>query len=380
MSYALVILTGGLSSRMGTDKALLPFGKRPLLLYQFERFRSFFSKIYLSVPDADTRNYQNICNCPVIADHFHAIGPIGGICSCLEEAEEDLLFFISVDSPFTDPAFAQEMCREMEQMSDQDAGIICDAGRRIQPVYAVYRKSCLPAFRQMIQQKIYRPRVLLQDLLRKKRCHIFDHLFPEEQFFNMNTPDSYYHGLHLYASRHPGEFPAFCVPSRTSSVPVLGFSARSGTGKTTYLERLIPLLKNQGLRIAVIKHDVHGLAVDTPGKDSWRLSQAGADQMVVSSPDQTVTFYQHPKNPPALSDLTSKICDCDLILTEGYKFEDIPRIALLRRGYQEIPAGNTDHLIALVADFAVSSSLPVFSLNQPEDIVPFIMDYIHQNG
>ena len=66
-------------------------------------------------------------------------------------------------------------------------------------------------------------------------------------------------------------------------IPVLGFAAYSGTGKTTLIEQIIPRLKNEGIRLAVIKHDAHGLKFDKEGKDSWRFSNAGADYSLVNA-------------------------------------------------------------------------------------------------
>ena len=73
-------------------------------------------------------------------------------------------------------------------------------------------------------------------------------------------------------------------------IPVLTFTAYSNTGKTTYLEKLIPCLKSAGLRIAVIKHDAHDFQADIEGKDSWRFAQAGADIVAVASKRQFALF------------------------------------------------------------------------------------------
>lgn len=108
MTNALVILCGGLSTRMGSDKAFLPFGETTLLKYQVERFRPYFSKIYVSVPRQSERpiDYTGHCGCPVIEDVYSQLGPMGGLYSCLCAAPEDILFFAPVDAPFTSPALA----------------------------------------------------------------------------------------------------------------------------------------------------------------------------------------------------------------------------------------------------------------------------------
>jgi len=76
--------------------------------------------------------------------------------------------------------------------------------------------------------------------------------------------------------------------------PLLGFAAFSGTGKTTLLLKLIPELKQKGLRIAVVKHAHHNFDMDTPGKDSYELRKAGTRQMVLASPMRTSLIIEHP--------------------------------------------------------------------------------------
>ena len=95
-------------------------------------------------------------------------------------------------------------------------------------------------------------------------------------------------------------------------IPVLTFTAYSNTGKTTYLEKLIPCLKSAGLRIAVIKHDAHDFQADIEGKDSWRFAQAGADIVAVASKRQFALFQYSSFD---LSAIITQIHNVDLILT-----------------------------------------------------------------
>ena len=99
------------------------------------------------------------------------------------------------------------------------------------------------------------------------------------------------------------------------TLPIIAFSAWSGTGKTTILEQLIPLLKSRGLRVAVLKHDAHDFEIDREGKDSWRFSHAGADITVISSGQKTALIEQRSLS---VCDILSRIHDADLILAEGY--------------------------------------------------------------
>jgi molybdopterin-guanine dinucleotide biosynthesis protein MobB len=375
MTKALIILCGGLSTRMGCDKAFLPFGDTPLLKYQIQRFEPYFSNIYLSVPKHEERpiDYTAHFGYPVIEDEYAHIGPMGGLYSCLHNTTEDVLFFTAVDAPFTDPKLALDLCSRLESEPNKYACAIQNPEGRIQPLFAAYTKDCLPVIERLIEKESYK----LKMLLTPKQTIIPDMFLPPEQFFNMNDPASYYYALQKLASKKPGMFPAgfdSSVSTSKKAVPVISFTAKSGTGKTTYLEKLIPLLKKEHLRLAVIKHDAHGFEIDKPGKDSYRLTHAGADHMILTNENQTAAIIAHHGQHPDLDTILSRIEHVDFIITEGYKLCDQPKIHLLRKGYNETPVGNQENVIAYVTDFSFEADVPVFDLNRPEDLVPFLKE------
>ncbi len=378
MTHALVLLCGGLSTRMGTNKAFLPFGEYTLIEYQVRRFRPNFEKIYLSVPKM-TDFWMNLAeklNCEAIPDRVEKIGPLGGLYSCLSAVSEDLLFFTPVDAPFTSTDAALTLCQMLEQSIDADpakyACVLEHPTRGKQPLTAAYAKTCLPNIEHMIQAENYR----LRQLLTPEHTVIADILVPQEHFYNMNDMLSYYHALQMLAEKQPALFPADFVPQTEQPIPYVSFSAKSGSGKTTYLEKLIACLKEKGLRIALIKHDAHGFEIDQPGKDSYRLRKAGVDTIILSGSEQTVELKTHTVGEPSLNQLLSKIHDVDLILIEGYKFGSQPKIQLLRKGYNETPVGNLENTIAYVADFPYEpapENLPVFDLNEPTELAEFLI-------
>ena len=112
--------------------------------------------------------------------------------------------------------------------------------------------------------------------------------------------------------------------------PALSIVAPSGTGKTTLLEKLLTEFRARGLRVGAIKHDAHRFDIDHPGKDSWRLTRAGAEVMVISSKDQTAVVRQHPENEPNLVELLAYCSGLDLVLTEGFKRHPLPKIEVIR--------------------------------------------------
>lgn len=378
MTHALVLLCGGLSTRMGTNKAFLPFGEYTMIEYQVRRFRTKFEKIYLSVPkltDFWSKQAEKL-NCQAIPDCVEKIGPLGGLYSCLSAVSEEILFFTPVDAPFTDVDAALELCQTLERnMTENPATYACvlnHPSRGIQPLSAAYAKGSLPVIKQLIEEENYR----LRRMLTPEHTIIADILVPQEHFFNMNDMHSYYHALQMLAEKQPTLFPPEYtehIAANQPAIPYLSFSAKSGTGKTTYLEKLVASLKKKGLRIALIKHDAHGFELDQPGKDSYRLRKAGVDTMILSGPNQTVRMDTHLSGEPSLKQLLASIHNADLILIEGYKFGSQPKIQLLRKGYSETPVGNQENTIAFVTDFSYQTDLPVFDLNQPQELADYLI-------
>lgn len=108
---------------------------------------------------------------------------------------------------------------------------------------------------------------------------------------------------------------------------IVSFVGRSGTGKTTLIERLIPELSSRGLRVAVIKHDAHRFDIDVEGKDTWRFTKAGA---VISSIVSAEKSAMVETRKLSLWDMMARIRDVDIILVEGFSGEELPKIGLYR--------------------------------------------------
>ena len=154
-------------------------------------------------------------------------------------------------------------------------------------------------------------------------------------------------------------------------IPGISFVAASGTGKTTLLERLIPLLKKRGLRVAVIKHDGHDFAVDQPGKDSWRFTQAGADVSVIISGTHAAIMENRPLSP---EELAGRIQNVDLMVTEGYKHGPWPKIGVCREG-KPLPIPHSD-CIAIVSDKSEGGEVPHFSFGDTQALADFLCDWL----
>jgi molybdopterin-guanine dinucleotide biosynthesis protein B len=167
-------------------------------------------------------------------------------------------------------------------------------------------------------------------------------------------------------------------------LPLLGFSAYSGTGKTTLLKRLLPILRDQGLRIAVIKHAHQGFDVDHPGKDSHELRDAGANRMLVASRRRMalITEFETGHPEPTLDELLQALDPqgLDLVLVEGFKSAPFAKIELHRPALgKPLLCLRDPRIIAVASDGEIQAAppaLPRLDLNDPQAIARFILHRI----
>ena len=168
-----------------------------------------------------------------------------------------------------------------------------------------------------------------------------------------------------------------------TTIPIIGFAAYSGTGKTTLLVNLIPLLKEKGKQIGVIKHAHHTFEIDQAGKDSYKIRKAGADQMLIGSKKRWALMVEQEEQNPIdrLQEYLSHLNQdkLDLILVEGFKPEAIPKIELHRPSLNHPLICQTDEsVIAIATDEKIQEDLdlPQLDLNNHEAIAEFIINTI----
>lgn len=158
-----------------------------------------------------------------------------------------------------------------------------------------------------------------------------------------------------------------------SSPPIVSIVGKSEAGKTTLVEGLISELRARGYCIGTIKHNVHGFEIDHEGKDSWRHKQAGANIVAISSPKK-VAVVKDVETEETIGGLASKYFqDVDIILTEGYKKEQMPKIEIFRSQVHDAPLckGN-EHLVALVSDIDLDMGVPRFELDDIKSLGDFV--------
>jgi len=165
--------------------------------------------------------------------------------------------------------------------------------------------------------------------------------------------------------------------------PVLGFAAYSGTGKTTLLKQLIPLLGERGIRVGIIKHAHHDFDIDKPGKDSYELRKAGARQLLVASARRSALMTENDTSrEPELDTLIGRLDpdSIDLVLVEGFKRAPCPRIELHRPALgHPCLYPQDDNIIAVATDAAIDTGdLPLLDINNPAGVVQFILAWLSE--
>lgn len=154
---------------------------------------------------------------------------------------------------------------------------------------------------------------------------------------------------------------------------ILGLAGYSGSGKTTLLEKIIPLLTAQGLRVAVIKHAHHDFEIDQPGKDSYRHRKAGASEVLIASARRWALMHElQSETEPTLEECYERLSPCDLVLVEGFKRANIPKIEV-HRGTHPYLYLSDPRIIAVATDEQATLPLPVLDLNAPQAVTEFII-------
>ena len=156
--------------------------------------------------------------------------------------------------------------------------------------------------------------------------------------------------------------------------PVFTFVAYSGTGKTTYIEKLIKELTVRGLRVGAVKHDAHEFEIDKPGKDSWRFAQAGAQAVAISSATKSAVMEYRPLG---YSEIIGRMRDVDIIICEGWHTEGENRILLWRSTSGSEMKLDPAGCIAVVSDAEPDTrGTPLFPLDDPAPMADFLQERI----
>ena len=150
--------------------------------------------------------------------------------------------------------------------------------------------------------------------------------------------------------------------------PVVSVVGKSNVGKTTFIEKLVREIKRRHYKVATIKRDVHGFEVDRPGKDSWRHAQAGSDCVVISSHEKLAMIQKLDDELP-IDEVVSRLPEVDIVLTEGYKRQNKPKIEVSRREMGSDLLCNEEELICIATDQVHDMRVPQFGLDDAAGVI-----------
>lgn len=361
-SITAVVLAGGQGSRMsGQDKGLLLFHGRPLIAHVLDGLKPQVGKVLISA-NRHAETYRQYA--PVVADADGSFpGPLAGMLAAMQVANTPYILSVPCDAPAVPVGLAERLFAALQASEGAELAVAHD-GFRLQPVYALLSQCLLDDLQTWLAQGGRSVR----DWYARHRMVTVDFSDCASSFRNMNTP----------ADQQMLE----------GQVPLLGFCAYSGTGKTTLLTQLIPLLRAQGLRIAVIKHTHHVIDLDQPGKDSYRMREAGAQQVVLASHQRIISMQESSgrQREASLADALTCISPLttDLVLVEGFKHEAYPKIELHRPSLGKPLMFPADGNIIAVASDEPGLELPAhlarLDLNAPETVAAFVRKHVALKG
>lgn len=342
-----VILAGGLNHRMGRDKATLSIGGSTLFSRVERVMRTLFATIYIAGDRPDLAS----TDLPFYKDQYpHS--SLTGLHTALKHASTDWVCVLPCDLPYPSPALVKCLLNAREGVN----AVVAQHPQRPEPLIACYHKDCLPLIEKRLDQQQYRLTEFLTEL------NVYP-IGPSE------LPNGWRRAL--FNINHPDDLKKLMKPT-----PAVTFVARSGTGKTTLLEKLIRELTVRGWTIGALKHDAHRFEIDREGKDSWRMTQAGAAVTTISSREQTASIHRHDLEPSVDELLERYFRDVDLVLTEGFKRSALSKIEIHRHALgQPLLCRGEVHdptLIGVASDSNIDVDVPVFDLNAPETLAAFI--------
>ena len=308
---SLLVIAGGRSSRMGEDKRWLELEGVSMLEWLLRKAqRQPFRKRYLCV-EAASAQLQRLAQqyeLELLVDETAGSGPMEGLRHGLTAMPTTYALVVSCDMPlYTFPVMMPLLAA-----ADGELAIVAQAAGRQQPLASLYHRALAGSLTEALRQG---QRKLGQVLEAVPRQTV--ELEPAEAFFNVNTPAD----LRLVRGRFAND--RRTLPLVTVSAPV------SNTGKTTFIERLIPRLQAAGIRVGVVKGDCHGIDLDIEGKDSWRFQQAGAASVAVVSPDGYF-IQRRTAQRASLLTVADQLEGVDLVLIESRSHGAIPKLSLWR--------------------------------------------------
>lgn len=367
--FSIAILAGGESSRMGADKALKMLAGKPVVSHVIDSLAPLGREIFIVA--RDVASYEEF-GLPVCADHYEQQASLVGIYSALAASRNEFCFAVACDMPFVEARLVNLMAR----LAPGHDAVIPVSQRGPEPLHALYSRACLGRMRKLIEAGDFAIHNLLDslDVRYVDIVELAPLCDPEMVFLNVNTIVDLEEASLLVPQIREHHHQVLLMDRPSGRPPLLCFVGRSDSGKTGFLEKLIPELGRRGVEVACIKHDAHGFTVDREGTDTWRLASAGAKRVVISSP-KAMALMEGAAAEKSLEELHTAVgAGVDLVIAEGFKKSNADKIEVCRRARADGLTCPESELVAVISDRPdAAHSVPVFDLEDIRAVANLIM-------
>ena len=356
-----VILCGGKSSRMGFDKSLVKVRGKFLIEIMGEKLGKIFDNIVLVSNDLEKIRGFDFKYKGVI-DIMPGLGPAGAIYTALKASDSRYVFVTACDMPVVKLDYIRYMMEIAE--SEEPDGVMSRSSTFIEPLYAFYSVGMAGTFESEIKKNNLR----LFDVISRSNIHFVDYSKVKEYcrdadiFTNLN---------------YRTDLDALEKIYMEDRVPVVSIvSAISGAGKTTLITGIIKNLKSRNYKVGILKHDVKKFEIDYPGKDSYKFTEAGADNVIIASPSK-LAMIQNLQNKKSIEEMLWLFRDEDIVIVEGFKNNRYPKIEIHRKEAGSAllcksPEHSHTDFIAVASDEDLDMDIPVLNIDDSVEISDFI--------
>ena len=346
-----VVVAGGKSSRMGKDKMYLTYQGQNFIDLVVDSL-SACNQVFVVLNDQQQYEHEGTV---IVRDTIKEIGPMGGLHAALNAMTQDYVYLCGCDMPHHSKAFVNYVLSYVEE-DLYDAYIVCTPDGKMSPFGSVYHKRVHNALIACIANGQYRMMDFIKTLHTKKIYLDYTSFDAKHVLANINTPEDYQ---------------TLQIP------PFIAISGSKNSGKTTLVVKLIEYFKKEGLKVGTIKHDGHVFEADIKGTDSYRHKQAGASRTLVYDQEKMCLVQDlHQEDPLRL---LAYFKGMDLVLLEGFKGSDYPKIEVVRKLAKGMPVCASQTVLAYATDCPLETTIDQYGLDDVEALSKVIKRYLEES-